>query len=211
MDERLIAEPHLGLRWVDVYIHRVCRHLDEQVHFRAPLFYGCDAVRIDDRVRDCAVLDDAAIDEEVLGTPRRPLLGERRDESGQSQTAGSFSDVDKIRTFAVQLIETVAQRCGRGALHHRPAAACEREADLRVGKRELRDDSRDLCRLSPVRLQKFATRRQVVEQIVDLNHRAFRGADFHRRRDGAPVYPDFSPALLPARACAQHEMRHGGD
>ena len=42
-----------------------------------------DAVGVDDRVRDRPVLDDAAVDEDVLRAARRPLLRQRRDEAGQ--------------------------------------------------------------------------------------------------------------------------------
>ena len=58
---------------------RVGRHLDEQVHLRAALLDRRRAVGVDDRVRDRPVLDDPAVDEDVLRAARRPLLGQRGD------------------------------------------------------------------------------------------------------------------------------------
>ena len=85
--ERLLAEAHFRLRRVHVDVERVGRHLDEQVHLRAALLDRRHAVGVDDRVRDRPVLDDAAVDEDVLRAARRPLLGQRRDVAGQPDAA----------------------------------------------------------------------------------------------------------------------------
>ena len=86
--QRLLAEPHLRLRRMHVDVERVGRHLDEQVHLGAALLDRRHAVGVDDRVRDRLVLDDAAVDEDVLRPARRPLLGQRRDVAGQPDAAG---------------------------------------------------------------------------------------------------------------------------
>ena len=85
--QRLLAKPHFGLRRVHVDVHPVRRHLDEQVHFGAALAIRGDAVGVEDRVRDGPVLDDAAIDEDVLRSARRAGLGERRNEAVDAQAA----------------------------------------------------------------------------------------------------------------------------
>ena len=82
--QRLLAEPHLGLRRVHVDVDAIGRHLDEQMHLGAALLDRRDAVGVDDGVRDRPVLDDAAVDEDVLRPARRSLLGERGDEAGDA-------------------------------------------------------------------------------------------------------------------------------
>ena len=154
-----------------------------------------DAVGVDDRVRDRPVLDDAAVDEDVLRTARRPLLGERRDVAGHAQPAGFLSDLEEIAPLAVDLIQPIAQRRRRRTLQHLAPGARQREADLRIRQRELRDDARHLRRLGAVGLQELAPRRQVVEQVVDLDDGAFGGADLDDRRDRAAVDADLGAAL----------------
>ena len=78
-------------------------------------------------------------------------------------------------------------------------------------QRQLRHDARDLRALGAVRLQELPPRRQVVEDVVDLDARAFGRADFGDRRDRAAVDADLGPALLSPRARPQHEMRHRRD
>ena len=52
VDERLLEEPHLGLRRVHVDVDAVRRDLDEEVDLRAALLDRRDAVGVGDRVRD---------------------------------------------------------------------------------------------------------------------------------------------------------------
>ena len=96
VDVRLVAEPHLRLRRVHVDVDRVARHLDEQVHLRAALLDRRDAVGVDDGVRDRPVLDDAAVDEDVLRPARRPLLGQRRDVAEHLHVAAVAADLDQV-------------------------------------------------------------------------------------------------------------------
>ncbi len=78
---------------------------------------------------------------------------------------------------------------------------------VRVGQRQLRDDPRDLRGLAAVGLQKLAARRQVVEQVVDLDHRALGRADLDHRRDRAAVHANLRAARQSPRPRPQHEMR----
>jgi len=63
------------------------------MHLRAALLDRRDAVGVDDGVRDRPILDDAAIDEDVLRPPRGALFGERCIESRDAQTAGLLATV----------------------------------------------------------------------------------------------------------------------
>ena len=209
--ERLIAEPDLRLRRMHVHVERVRRHLDEQVHLGAALLDRRLAVGVDDRVRDRLVLDDAPVDEDVLRTARRPLLGQRGDEAGEPDAAGLLAHFHQVAPLAVELIQPVATRHGGRALQHGPPGARQREADLRIRQRQLRDDARDLRRLGAVRLQELPPRRQVVEQVVDLDDRALRRADLDDRRHRAAVDADLGAALLAARARPEDEVRHRRD
>ncbi len=99
---------------------------------------------------DRPVLDDAAVDEDVLGPARRPLLGQRRDVANDFHVAPIAAHFDQIAALSVQLIEPILQRRDGRTLEHLPAGAGQREADLRITQGELRDDARHLRRFAGV-------------------------------------------------------------
>ena len=209
--ERLIAEPDFRFRRVHVHVERVGRHLDEEMHFRTALLDRRLAIRVDDRVRDRAILDDAPVDEDVLRPARRTLLRQRGDEPGELQPARVLFQLQQIAALAVDLIQAIALGQRRRALEHRAARARQREADGGVRERELRDDFRHLRRLRGIRFEKLAACGQVVEQIVDLDERALRGGRLGDAGDRAAVHADLGAALLASRTRAQHEVRHRRD
>jgi hypothetical protein len=211
MDQRLFEEPHLGFRGVDVDIDAVRRDPQEQVHLGASLLDGGDAVRLDDRVRDRPVLDDPAVDEHVLHAPGRPLVPQGGGVALDAQSAGLLAHLDQVGPVAEQLKEPLAQVRDRRALQQTAAAAGDGEAHLRVAECELRRQPRDLGGFRRVGLQELAPRRQIVEEVRDLDAGAFGGADLADRGDRAGVHLDFGPALGAARARAHREMRDRGD
>ena len=99
----------------------------------------------------------------------------------------------------------------RRALQDPAAGAGQREADLRIRQRQLRDDARNLRRLGAVGFQELPPRRQVVEDVVDLDDGALRRAHFRDRGHGPAVDAKLGSALLAPRARAQHEVRHRRD
>ena len=129
---------------------------------------------VDDGVRDRPVLHDAAVDEDVLRASRRPLFRQRRDEPGEPQAARLLPDLEQVVALAVELIQPIAQRGRRRTLQDRAAGARQPEADLRVRKRELRRDARDLRGLGAVGLEELPARRQVVEEVVDFDRSCLR-------------------------------------
>ena len=155
----------------------------EQVDLRAALLDRRDAVGLDDRVRDRPVLDDAAVDEDVLRAAGRALVAERRDVAFDLQAAGVLSHLDQVGALAEQLEEPLAQAVHRRALQQAAAAAGHGEPDLGIAERHLRRQPRDLRRLRRVGLQELAPRRQVVEEIGDLDAGALGRADLAHRRD----------------------------
>jgi hypothetical protein len=86
-----------------VDVHAVRRDLDEQMDLGAALLDGGDAVSLRDGVRDRPVLDDAAVDEDVLRPADRPLVAERRDVAMNLQAGRLLPDLDQLRTLAEQL------------------------------------------------------------------------------------------------------------
>jgi hypothetical protein len=89
---------------VHVDVECVGRHLDEQVDFGTPLLDRGLAVGIDDRVRDRLILHDPAVDEQILRSARRSLLGEGRDEARDPHAAGLLAHFHQIVPFPVHLI-----------------------------------------------------------------------------------------------------------
>ncbi len=129
-----------------------------------------------------------------------------------SQPSGFLPDFQQIVPFAVQLVQALADALRRRTLAAPSAtAARQREADLRIRERELGGDPRDLRRFRRVRLQELAARRQVVEEIADLDERPFGRPHFGDGSDDAAVDADLGPGLLAARTSAHQKMRDRGD
>src|SRR6185436_26201 len=96
VDERLVAEADLRLRRMHVDVHRVGRHLDEEMHLRAALLDRRHAVGVDDGVCDRPILHDAPVDEDVLRPSRGTLLGQRRNVTDEAYLAGLTLHVHEI-------------------------------------------------------------------------------------------------------------------
>ncbi len=152
-------------------------NLQKKMNLGAPLLDRGDAVRLSDGVRDGTVLDDAAVDEDVLRAPDRPFVSEGGNVALDGDAAGFLPDFDQIGPFPVQLKEPLARADCRWTGEQAPAATCQREAHLGIAQCQLRNQTRDLPRFRRIRLQKLAPRWQVVEKILDLDRRSFRRAD----------------------------------
>ena len=162
-------------------------------------------------MRDGPVLDDAPVHEDVLGSANRPLIAEGRDVAVNLEPSGFLPQLDQVEPLPEELKEALARTIRGRTLEELSSTAAQRETDLRIPQRHLRDEAGDLRGLRGVRLEKLAARRKVVEQIGDLDRRAFRRADLPLGRDRAAVDPYFRAGRAPARARAQHEMRHRRD
>ena len=91
------------------------------------------------------------------------------------QPEGTEVDAHQVFALAVQLVEALAEGADGRALQDAPAAAREREADPRMGQRELRDHAGDLRRFGGVRLQEFPARGRVVEKVLHEHRGAGNG------------------------------------
>ena len=142
--QRLLEEAHFGLGRMHVDVDAVGRNLDEQMDLRAALLDRRDAVGLGNRVRDRAVPDDAAVDEDVLRAAHGPVIAERRDVAVNRDARRVLAELEQIRPIAEQLEEALRQS-RRGRTLEQPAAAeRQRPADLRIAERQLRDEPRDL-------------------------------------------------------------------
>ncbi len=209
--QRLFEEPHLRLRRVHVHVHAIGRDLDEQVDLGTAFLDRRDAVGLGNGVRDGAVLDDATVDEYVLGPANRTVIAERRNVTMDRDPRRVLLNLDQIRTIAEQLKEPLRQPRSWRTLEHRPHARRQRPADLRVAERQLRDQPRDLGRLGNVGLEELASRRQVEEQIRDLDAGSLARADVARGRRPSAIDPDLGAALCASRPRAKNEVRDRRD
>ena len=73
VNQRPLAETDLRLARVHVHVHRIERHLDEQVHLGAAFLDRRHAVGVDDGMGNRLVAHHAAVDEDVLRPARGPL------------------------------------------------------------------------------------------------------------------------------------------
>jgi hypothetical protein len=154
-------------------------------------------------VRDRPILDDAAVDEDVLhASRRRPVgrAGQRRNVAGHAKSARTLVHLDEIITIAINLVQPIPHRSCRRVLQCCATRAGQGKARLRIRERELRHDFRHLRRLGAVGLQELPARRQIVEKVVDLDHRALGSSDLPCRCNRPPVHPELGAALLASRA-----------
>ena len=112
--QRLLAKAHLRLGRVHVDVDASGGISRNRCTSGLRSLIDADAVGVDDRVRDGPVLDDAAVDEDVLRSARRALLRQRRDEAVQPQAADLRCDRHQIVAIAVELIEPVAPAIATG-------------------------------------------------------------------------------------------------
>ncbi len=215
VDERLFEKAHFRLGRVDVDVDTIRRNPDEQVHLRTALLDGRDAVGLGDGVRDRPVLDDAAVDEDVLSPADRPLIAERGDVALDLEPRGLLADLDQIEPLAEQLKEALGRPRRRRALQQPPrrrrGAAQQRETDFRIAKRHLGHQTGNLRRLGGVGLQELLAGRQVVEEVGDVDAGAFGRPDFAFGDDRAALHADLGACRAPPRPRPEREARDRGD
>ena len=88
---------------------------------------------------DGAVLHDAPVHEHMLRTANRALLGQRGDEAVQAQAAELAVDGDQVLAVTIQLVQPIRQARDRRHGEHLAAGADEREPNLGIAQRQLRD------------------------------------------------------------------------
>ena len=71
MHERLLEKPHFRFGGMDVHVDPIRRYFNKKMNLGAAFLDRGDAVSIADGVSDGAILDDSAVDEDIL----RPAAG----------------------------------------------------------------------------------------------------------------------------------------
>jgi hypothetical protein len=117
----------------------------------------------------------------------------------------------QVSRIAVDLEQPLLSGAGRWTLEQPPARAEQREADLMGAQRKLRDDAGDLRGLGLVGFQELAARREIEEQVADLDARALGRPHLHHRCDGAAVHLDLRSGHRAARPGPQRQVRHRGN
>ncbi len=145
------------------------------------------------------------------GAADRPLFGQCRDEAGDADAGRLAEQLDQIGPLAQHLVDPVAQRRRRRTLHDAAPGRDQRHADVEVAERDLRHEARDLRRLRGIRLEELAARRQVVEQVADLDARPLGSGDFARRGRRSAIDPDLRAGQAAPGPGPQHEAGHRGD
>ena len=160
---------------------------------------------------DGLVAHEPAVDEDVLRPASRPGVGQRRNVALDADAGRLFVDLNQIARVAVDLQQALPPAPGRGTLHQPPPGADQREAYVVRAQRELRDYPRHLRGFGLIRLEELAAGREVVEQVLDVDARAFRRACFGDRPEDAAVHLDLGAGHLASRARPQRQVRDRGN
>src|SRR5438093_9300728 len=97
---------------MDVDVDTIGRDADEQVDLRTALLDRRNAVGFGDCVRDCTVLDDAAVDEHVLSTANRTLIAKCGDVAVNLKPCRFLAHLDQVQAFSEELKESLAKSVG---------------------------------------------------------------------------------------------------
>src|SRR4029450_13080438 len=101
---------------------------------RTTLLDRRDAVRLGDRVRDGAVLDDAPVDEDVLGAADRTLIAEGGHVAMDLEPGRLLAHLDQIEPFTEELKEPITKSVRRWTLENLSTGARQREPDLWISQ-----------------------------------------------------------------------------
>ena len=109
--ERLLEKSHFRFGGMDVHVDPIRRYFNKKMNLGAAFLDRGDAVRIADGVSDGAILDDSAVDEDILRAAYRPLVAERRDVAVDLEPGGFLAHLDEIGALAEQLEEPFTKAC----------------------------------------------------------------------------------------------------
>ena len=173
-DAALVLEFELTLLRVHVDINRALRHLNAEDRQWESALRDQRLVGIVDGLGDCAVLDDARIDDVRL--PGAAALEHRRlrDVAGDldvlvlerepQERVSCLSAIDGL----YRVVEVARARRHDGHL----VVVDEVELDVGTRERELDDEIVDARALRVIRLEEFLARRRIEEEVLYLDRRA---------------------------------------
>ena len=175
-DHAFVFKFHLALLRMDVDVDRARRHGEVQHDHGVAAFRHHGFVGVVDGLRDGAVLDEAAVDEERLPAARALEHRRFRDEPGNLY---AFVRVFKRQCqqrlrdgLAVNGADRVVEVAAAGRGERHLVVVDEAERDLGMRQRELRDEVRDVRGLRVVRLEELLARGRIEKEVLDLDRRA---------------------------------------
>ena len=213
MDEPRVAEAHLVLGRVHVHVDPARVELQEQHVGRLPAVVHDVRIRQLDRVRHRAVTDRAAVAVQVLLVGAGAVVRGPRDPAMQAQPGALVVDAHRMagELRAQGLVQAhIRQQVGLALpAPRRLAVVRDPQLHLGPGQRELAQPFLDVPELGALGAQELAPRRDVVEQVADLDGGPARVRPRHRRRDPATVDLDGVGVLvlLPPRGDAEAAHR----
>ncbi len=199
-DAARVDEAHLGFLRMNVHVDELVREIEVDDTERITPPFEHRAVRLRDGARERSVANGAAVDEEMeAGRAGARALGGaevRFDVDG-----GARSDARLEPLAAEHLRRPLGARRHAEVLARDLAVARQDERDVGARERRHRDCLPDARRLGRRRLEEFAPRRDVEEQIGDLDGRSGRGPCCTNAGGRSPFDDELDPfrRLVPAR------------
>jgi hypothetical protein len=173
VDAARVAKAHFGLGRMHIDIDAGRVEFEEQDVGRVALAVQDVGPGLACGVRQQLVADEAAIDEEVLLVAPGARIGRQRGEPRQSQRPGA--GVERARMgeeLVADDFPRAARKVGAGETALDAAVVAQREGDLGPRQRHAPQHFVAVRVFGRFRLEKFASRRGVVVEIGDLDHRA---------------------------------------
>src|SRR5215475_789793 len=191
----------------------VWRNLDEQHRRGVDARRDHRAVGFGEGFADDLVAHVAAVDEEELAVSARSRGRRRRDETARAHLTRFRQDFDQVADeFAAEdLVGPLAQIGGGCNAQTFAVVVGQYERQLRVGQRVMRDQIGDVITFGGLRLQKFAARRDVEEEVADFKFGASRKGYVAHVEHPPAADLDLGPGHLAVPLRAQTNLRDRGD
>ncbi len=221
-----LPEPHLGLRRVDVDVEILGIHLEEHHRDRVAPHGEQRVIRLDDRVRDGAVLEPAAVDEQADVSPVGAVQGgcahiaahrgaapvmQGRSRSVVRIAISAQGDHLAGELQAVDLDQHVEQLARSGRLEEQLAVGYQGEAALGIRQRVAGHDLLDVRGLGRRLLEELQPRGHVGKQVLHGHCGAPRRAHKRVLHLVAFGHPDECGRVAPLTSREQCHLRHRGD
>jgi len=200
---------------MDVDVDRRRIQVQEQHVGRMPSVVQDIGIGLAHRVRDDPVAHRPAVDVEILQVGLAPGAGRRPEQAAQAHAGGVHRDLDggPDESGIEQLRQPQRiERPARGLQHqHRAAVVAEPETDARPAQGNGAQPVLDVAELGALGAQELAPRRDVEEQVADLDRGADRVRRRRRRADATVLGVDPPAVVVAGGARDQGETGDRGD
>ena len=205
-------KPDLDLRRVNVHIDTIRRQLDEQEGDRLTTDHQQAAISFREGVHQRAVLNPAAVQEQILMLARGLRVVRMPDVAPHPDAAVIRLDRNQVvgEVTAEEELQSVKRLLRCGEFVHRLVVVPQHHVKSRVRQCHPRELLADVTELGGDRLQKLATDRRVLEEVSDLNLSPKRAAALARRSDRAEINVQLHPMRLVSRTRPNPQSRDFG-